>query len=237
MTYSTQKIRKKRIATKPDLNAFSQRYFYPSIFSLAESPSSTVDEVEEEINDNSPLSEVNSNTLESWQGSYSGSDKTKQPPDPLIDENDINNKRMLHIKNTFTSKLLKCIREEHFEYGYTSMSEIIAKEQYSLNSFVTNTWLSQIFVENFKDTQIIIGVLRIISTFTEEQASPHGISLALAALSHNDMEVKESGIRVLENWGSKQSLITLQNVQEQPGWLGAYLKQVIEDLKSEICPS
>lgn len=80
-------------------------------------------------------------------------------------------------------------------------------------------------------------MLRIIGRFDEEIIFPQGKTMALAALSHKNDEVKELGVRAFENWNSLNSLEVLKNISFDSNWLQDYLNQVIKDLKSELCLS
>ena len=58
--------------------------------------------------------------------------------------------------------------------------------------------------------------------------------MAVAALSHADIEVRECGIRAFENWGNLHSLIVLENLEVSPPWLQDYVRRVVHDLRKEL---
>jgi len=148
-------------------------------------------------------------------------------------ENKINLKRQENLKNEFTNNLISCLIEEIFEFGFKSKSELIIKEQFSTNTLATRNWLNEIFIDNYQNEKILIGLLRIIGRFEQSIIFPQGQTMALAALAHRNDEIKELGIRAFENWNSPNSLEVLKNVQVEVKWLNEYLNQVIEDLKEE----
>ncbi|CAD5246132.1 MULTISPECIES: hypothetical protein [unclassified Imperialibacter] len=148
-------------------------------------------------------------------------------------ENKINLERQEVLKSKFTKDLSKCLEEEEFEFGYKSKSESIIKKQFEINALVTKNWLNEIFIENFQNEKILIGLLRILGRFSEEIIFPQGQTMALAALMHKNDEIKELGIRAFENWNSQTSLQVLKNIEVEVKWLKDYLSQVIKDLEKE----
>lgn len=153
------------------------------------------------------------------------------------DENIVNQNRRNLLNVNLTNKFIDLIREENFEFGYVSDSEKLINEQLAHNELATKNWINEIFISNYDNTSIIIGILRIIGRFKEEIIFPQGHTLALAALMHENDEVKELGIRAFENWASNNSLKVLSNIKIEQDWLDEYKMEVIADLKEEICQS
>lgn len=135
--------------------------------------------------------------------------------------------------STTTEKLLVALRNEDFEFGFTSYSESIVEEQLVLNKLATRNWLNELFVSHFGETKILVGLLHIISRFSELEMHPQGPTMALAALSHRHDEVQELAVRAFEHWGSLKSLEVLKHVHVGTGWLQKYINQVVEDLSLE----
>lgn len=151
----------------------------------------------------------------------------------LVDENYINQRRLLRLKNQFTPKLLNLILESDFEYGIESEVDVFIRNQMKENSLATKSWLNDIFVEYFANPVILVGILRIISRLSYYEVFPQGQVLATAALSHNDVEVKECGVRAFENWGNLDSIRILENLHVSPSWFQGYIDQVLEDLRKK----
>jgi len=148
-------------------------------------------------------------------------------------ENKINDNRE-HILETEISPLfLKLIKEEVFEFGYTSSTELLIREQLKINALATRNWLNKLFIENFQNQTILIGILRILGRFEENDIFPHGQTMALAAIVHKSAEIKELGVRAFENWGSMNSLTILKAIKVEPQWVQDYIDQVTLDLESE----
>jgi len=102
------------------------------------------------------------------------------------------------------------------------------------NEAITKEWLNNIYNDNYGDTNLIVGLLRVVSRFSYDRISPQGMTMALAAFPHKNQEVRETAIRVFESWGNLESLKILKNISVEESWLSEYLQQVISDLKEEL---
>lgn len=151
----------------------------------------------------------------------------------IIDENSINEKRLLILQKEFTHKLLNIINEEYFEYGYKNQADILIEKQMSINAAATREWLNTIYLNNFSKPEVLMGILRLISRVSYEEILPQGQTMAIAALSHKDSEVQECGIRAFENWNSFENLSLLKNIEPTEDWLKDYLEQVISGIEVE----
>ncbi|MBF0523978.1 MAG: hypothetical protein HQK56_02645 [Deltaproteobacteria bacterium] len=99
------------------------------------------------------------------------------------------------------------------------------------NATLTKEWLHSVFVDYSSDLKIMIGLLQVI---LHMDISPQGLIMAQMALAHADVEVRECGIRALENWGTIESLNILRTLKDQEEWLQEYIDQVISDLEEEL---
>ncbi|RXK57759.1 hypothetical protein ESA94_19765 [Lacibacter luteus] len=149
-------------------------------------------------------------------------------------ENLINQRRDEHLKKYITPKLISLIKDEDFEFGYISRSEELVREQLNINALATRNWINEIFITNFENEVIVMGILLIISRFDETQIFPQGQTIALAALSHSNNEIKELGVRAFEKWCSNESLRILRNINFETTWLQDYVKEVIQDIEEEL---
>ena len=105
------------------------------------------------------------------------------------------------------------------------------------NNLQIKECLDVVFVKNFENPSIITGLLRTLAHFDPDDINPIGVTMALGALKHKNIEVKECAIRAFESWGGEDSLRILENIEESEGWLRNYIDNVIEDIRAEICPS
>lgn len=149
-------------------------------------------------------------------------------------ENYINQRRDEHLKKYITPKLISLLKDEDFEFGYISRSEELIREQLNINALATRNWINEIFISNFDNEIILMGILRIIGRFDESQIFPQGQTIALAALSHKNDEIKELGVRAFEKWNSIESLAILKKLNFDKTWLQDYVTEVIHDIEEEI---
>lgn len=149
-------------------------------------------------------------------------------------ENSLNRQRMDRFRAEFFAKLLKLLREQDFEYGVDTPADELVRKSFSENISIAKEWLNQLFVENYDDQTVLMGILRVLSHFEYQEVAPQGPTMALAALSNVSAEVRECGIRAFENWSTLESLEVLKNVKCQEEWLNDYLQQVIADLNEEL---
>jgi len=155
--------------------------------------------------------------------------------DVKVTENDINNSREYFLNKNLSPELINLINEEDFEFGFISRSEELINNQLEINDLATRNWLNELFISNFNNDGILIGLLRIIGRFDQEIIFPQGQTMALAALSHRNDEIKELGIRAFENWASENSIEVLKNTNIELDWLNKYKNEVISDLENELC--
>jgi len=150
-----------------------------------------------------------------------------------IDENYINRSRLKSLKKQFTKSLTSLILNEDFEFGVENRVDILVKNQMAINSLATKEWLNTIFVENFNNIPIIVGILRTIARIDYYEIYPEGQTIAIASLSHKNTEVQECGVRAFENWGTLQSLGILENLKVSTHWIQEYIDEVVSDLRKE----
>jgi hypothetical protein len=123
------------------------------------------------------------------------------------------------------------LQEEITESGTANPSEKIIESLYSEDKQKTNTLLNELFLKNFYTPHVIVGVLHIISHFNYDLVSPEGPAMAIAALNHKDVEVREYGVKCFENWQHKDGIRILEQIKADERWLQNYINLVIHDLK------
>jgi hypothetical protein len=129
-------------------------------------------------------------------------------------------------------RLKAMLQEEITESGITNPSEEIVESLYFEDKQKANILLNKLFLENFHDLHIIIGVLHIISHFDYDFVSPEGPTMAIAALNHKNVEVREYGVKCFENWQHKDGIRILEQIKANERWLQNYINLVIRDLKN-----
>lgn len=147
-------------------------------------------------------------------------------PKILVDLKDINK-----YQKRFTGTLLQLINEEIFEFGMENAADNFVQENLRDNPVFTKEWLNSMFLKYFADIEVTTGLLRIISHIRYTDIYPTGPTMALAALNHENAELREYGIRAFENWSDRDSLEYLKTIKCDEDWLQTYLEQVISDLE------
>ena len=142
-------------------------------------------------------------------------------------------KRLAKAESLFAKELISLILNEEFEYGIDTKADAFVRHYMGLNCPLTKEWINTIFVDNFADVFILVGLLRIIARLDYTGIYPQGQTMALAALSHENTEVKECGVRAYESWGTIESLKILENLTVGIQWLQEYIDDVVSDLRTE----
>ena len=165
---------------------------------------------------------------------YSKSDFEEElTPFPLLDKDYKGQEQPSQEEKRFTNELISFILNEEFEYGIDTEADVLVRRHMELNPFLTKKWINAIFVENSTDVSVLIGLLRIIARLDYREILPEGQTIAVAALFHENTEVKECGVRAFEGWGTIESLKILQNLTVGIPWLQEYIDDVVSDLRKE----
>lgn len=128
---------------------------------------------------------------------------------------------------------LSLIENDIFEYGYSTNAEKYLQSKLIEEPLKTKEWFNTLFNENFQSSDFMIKILHIMGGIDYELLDPQGTTMAVSATRNRDEEVKESAIRVFENWGSPQALSVLKGIECHEEWLQEYLTDVIVDLEKE----
>lgn len=132
-----------------------------------------------------------------------------------------------------TENFLNMLRNDIFEAGYSSSSEIFFKSMLEKDSADTKKWLNTVYLNNFYDVKVLVGILHIISHLDYETVFPEGQTMAVASLMHQDIEVREYALKAFENWAHPDSLKILESIKCEEKWLQDYLEDIISDLAEE----
>lgn len=106
-------------------------------------------------------------------------------------ENILNKRRLRQFKENYTKELLRIICEQDFEYGFDSEVDLFVRGLMEQNEAVTKEWLNSLYIAQFHDIDVVIGLLQVISHLQYSEIYPQGPTMALAALSHANSEVRE----------------------------------------------
>ncbi len=144
-------------------------------------------------------------------------------------ENQRNQERLAQLRQ-FTARVVAFTRECIFEFGFENELDCFLRESLAKNAMATKEWLNEVFIEHLEDVAVVVGILRAIAHLEYHEIYPTGPTMAIAALSHRDVEVRECGIRAFENWESPDALAPLRAIRCEEPWLQEYLGEVIADL-------
>jgi hypothetical protein len=160
-------------------------------------------------------------------------------PNALVQEDDSSgisrenllNRERLRIYKRFSERFLELIAESEFEFGFDSAADVFVRDRLAENALATKDWIDSLFIEHYADAAIATRMLRVIGHLDYHLIAPQGPTMALAALAHSSLEVRECGVRAFENWGTLECLRVLESVSCSEKWMEDYVRQVVVDLK------
>lgn len=132
------------------------------------------------------------------------------------------------------NELIYLLKIESIEDGYFHPAEKLIEDSLKSSKFDPNHWVYAMYFKNV-DTEptLAAAVLRLLGRVPTRQVGEWGLVIAINALSHRDVEVREAAVRALERWGGHEAFNALKSrvdVESIP-WLAAYIRQVIIDLE------
>ncbi len=144
---------------------------------------------------------------------------------------DVKDHLTILYRQKFRNNLILKIKNAIFEYGFKNEVDEFMSEMLSNYGAFSKQWLEELFLEKFDSPDILCGILRTIGNFDYDTMCPHGMTMASASFSHQNLEVIECGIRCFENWENPEALKILYNLSISEEWLNNYLKDVINCLE------
>ncbi|MCH8823924.1 MAG: hypothetical protein IH984_10490 [Planctomycetes bacterium] len=137
-------------------------------------------------------------------------------------------------RDQFLSRFLMLIHENDFEFGYSNAADRYVRESLVLYGTFAREWISELFVQNYCNPFVLGAILRVIAHFEYAQMYPQGMTMAAAGVAHDDISVKECGVRCFENWGHIDGRMLLMRFEFSEAWLNEYRIQVINDLERAV---
>lgn len=128
------------------------------------------------------------------------------------------------------------IAQDDFIDGEFSKSEqyildVAEKEKDKLS--IIRDALGLIYEKSHDQPQLLVGVLTIISCLPYEVLAPNAQIMAMGALRHKDIWVKDKAIQCFERWNSKKGLEYIRNFKCEPSWLQRYVDRVVYYIESD----
>jgi hypothetical protein len=136
-----------------------------------------------------------------------------------------------HLRSQFVSRFLQLINEAEFEFGFSTPADKYIYDALDTYGTFVREWINALFLESFDNPFVLSAILRVLAHFDYVQIYPQGITMALTATGHADIEVRECGIRCFESWQDPESLKILRHLSFHEDWLSEYLTNVISDLE------
>jgi len=137
-----------------------------------------------------------------------------------------------HRYAEYHKRFERAARSEPLEYGiYSACDGLIA--EWSLNAGSNfGDIIQSIYLESISNKICLLALIKAISAIEYDLVYPSGQLIALAALSHQDIEVIEAGIRAYEHWETKKGVLALKNCKTHVEWLDEYRRETLEHLES-----
>lgn len=137
---------------------------------------------------------------------------------------------------------LQVLLHSEFEDGNSNEAIAYIKEQLSINSVATSTWMAEFFVKNQgrgnDGIEILYGLLRIIAYLNDRDCFDYiqgTLQLILqVALKNNAMYLQEAALMVIESWRSKDGLQLLKEVTFENPYIQKYADMIKNELTSEL---
>jgi hypothetical protein len=157
----------------------------------------------------------------------------RQPANSVSTENDSIPIVPIEIGKWVTVSLLQKMAQDEFVAGETSASEeYIESIAVEYGWPATMNWLNAIYIDNYDNSDILIGLMHCLSHFNYEDVKPAGPTMALGVLQHSDVYVRDYAVRAFENWKDREIVPILKALSCEAKWLQNYINDVIEELES-----
>lgn len=144
---------------------------------------------------------------------------------------DISKDEIINIYINSISSVIAC---DEFVDGEISKSEKYMHENmYSETKDYILDALMKIYIDNYNDEHILLGVLEMLSSVKYEEVEPKGQIMALGLLQHNNIYLRDRAIQVFEQWNSKKGIDILKSLKCDQKWLQDYVDKVIEYLERD----
>jgi len=136
---------------------------------------------------------------------------------------------------------LSLLCTEDFEAGVAGQSEDFARDTLAENRTLALQMINQVYLENVGNAHVQIGILHLSSHIDYDVGFPNLQTIALAALSDKNDDVKDYAVQCYENWNHRNGLKVLKTIHSDTLWLQEYIDSVIvslsENFPEEACVS
>lgn len=130
--------------------------------------------------------------------------------------------------------LVERIERDRVEPGHITEAESFVAELWEEDSVATKLWLASLYKDFIDQPSTLVALLDIVGHLDYDRVTPSGPVMALAALSHSDVLVKEYGVRCFELWNHPDGIKILENTSVNVAWLQDYISHVLNQLKEQM---
>lgn len=130
----------------------------------------------------------------------------------------------------FLTEMARLLDSSSFEYGFSNEAELYVRRTLKDYPEFARGWLNELFVKCFPSSDKLGKFLRIIAHLDAEELGSVGQTFCVASLIHEDVEIKEQAVRVIENWGQSELAPLLSSIETGTRWLDDYIQQVAREL-------
>lgn len=152
---------------------------------------------------------------------------TNSSTDSLLTEN------LIDFDIEFIPVFLSILKSEISEYGKKNESTIYFEKIFQKDSFFAELWLSSLIEEYYdKDIKILLGLLNVVEQLDQKILVQVAATMQRhLATPHENIEVNELIVRILEKWNSKKSYDILKQLVFETMWLQEYVGRLLEEFK------
>ncbi len=180
---------------------------------------------------NNSITTNTSNDIASSYVSITSIDSLRKNSTDTIIENPYNK----DLFNEEISVLKEILENDHFESGIESNFERFIRKTLKNKNLDIKNLINVLMLQGFSNDLMLLALLKTMSHFAYYELYPQSMTIAMACLSHKNVEIKECVIGCFENWATHECLGILKTFSKfEEIWLNEYITQVISDLELEL---
>ena len=134
------------------------------------------------------------------------------------------------LRARFEKDFLERLDVDHFEPGIKSSTEHYVEQWLASNPMLVQTAIGKLYLSNTARINRLVGILTVVAHLDRVALSPANELVALAAMSHSSIQVKEYALRAYEYWEDAELVEKLKYYTLHPQWLEDYKNEIIEDV-------
>lgn len=139
---------------------------------------------------------------------------------------------LTEFKRAVVKKFKISILSEELDFGVIGKTTKNMEEFLLINPDYTVNAITQLALDNFDDVNLVYSVLHTLAHVKYNLIAPAGVTFALTASRHKNIEIQDFSIQCFDMWESKDSLGFLKVIEIDTPWLNDYLQEVITNIES-----